>query len=57
MKNISYNDVINKDIKVMDATAITLAKESKIPIIVTSFNVENALVNALKGIGNFSIIS
>ena len=56
-KRISYNDVISKDIKVMDATAITLAKESKIPIIVTSLNAENTLVDALNGTGNFSIIS
>lgn len=56
-KKISYNDVISKDIKVMDATAITLAKESKIPIIVTSLNAENTLIDALKGTGNFSIIS
>ena len=32
IKNISYNDVINKDLKVMDLTAVSLAKETKIPI-------------------------
>ena len=41
----------------MDATSITLAKESNIPIIVTSLKKENALIEAIKGYGNFSIIS
>ena len=57
IKKIKYNDVLNKNIKIMDATSITLAKESKIPIIVTSLKKENALIEAIKGYGNFSIIS
>ena len=57
IKKIKYDDVLNKDIKIMDATSITLAKESKIPIIVTSLKKENALIEAIKGYGNFSIIS
>ena len=32
IKNISYNEVINKNLKVMDLTAISLAKDTKIPI-------------------------
>ena len=31
---ISYTDIIEKELKVMDATAITLCKENNIPIIV-----------------------
>ena len=57
IKNITYKEVINKNIKVMDATAITLASESSIPIIVTSLKKENSLVNVLNGIGNYSTIS
>ena len=57
IKKIKYDDVLNKNIKIMDATSITLAKESKIPIIVTSLKKENALIEAIKGYGNFSIIS
>ncbi len=56
IKKIKYDDVLNKNIKIMDATSITLAKESKIPIIVTSLKKENALIEAIKGYGNFSII-
>ena len=37
IKNISYNEVINKNLKVMDITAISLAKETKIPILLQIF--------------------
>jgi len=57
IKNIGYKEIITKNIKVIDATAVTLANESKIPIIVTSLKNENGLINALNGIGNYSIIS
>jgi uridylate kinase len=56
-KNISYIEVLNKNLKVMDSTAISLAKESKIPIIVTNLGTKNSMLNAIRGIGKFSIIS
>ena len=56
-KNISYIEVLNKNLKVMDSTAISLAKESKIPIIVTNLSTKNSMLNAIRGIGKFSIIS
>ena len=56
-KNISYSDVLNNDLKVMDSTAISLAKESKIPIIVTNINRKNSILNAINGIGKYSKIS
>ena len=54
---ISYIDIINKNLRVMDSTAISLAKESKIPIIVTNLNVKHSILNAIRGIGKFSKIS
>ena len=56
-KNISYIEVLNKNLRVMDSTAISLAKESKIPIIVTNLGAKNSMLNAIRGIGKFSIIS
>ena len=56
-KDISYIDVLNKNLRVMDSTAISLAKESKIPIIVTNLNVKHSILNAIRGIGKFSKIS
>ena len=56
-KNISYIEILNKNLRVMDSTAISLAKESKIPIIVTNLSTKNSMLNAIRGIGKFSIIS
>jgi uridylate kinase len=36
-KRLSYMDVINKELKVMDSTAVTLCMENKLPILVFSF--------------------
>ena len=36
LKKITYNEVINNNLRVMDMTAISLAKESNIPILVTN---------------------
>ena len=56
-KKISYTEVLGNDLKVMDSTAISLAKESKIPILITNINKENSVINAINGIGKFSKIS
>ena len=57
IKKISYKEIINNELKIMDATAITLAKQSQIPIIVTSLVKKNSLINAINNKGNYSIIS
>ena len=56
-KKISYLEVLNKNLRVMDSTAISLAKDSKIPIIITNLGAKNSILNANRGIGKFSIIS
>ena len=56
-EKISYTEVLGNDLKVMDSTAISLAKESKIPILITNINKENSVLNAINGIGKFSKIS
>jgi len=56
-KNISYDEVLNKNLKVMDSTAISLAKESQIPILITNINRKNSILESIKGIGKFSKIS
>ena len=57
IKNINYNEVINSDLRVMDLTAISLAKESNIPIIITNIFKRNSLITALKEKGKYSKIS
>ncbi len=56
IKNITYSEVITKNLKVMDMTAISLAKESNIPIFITSIFEENSLIRTLKEEGNYSKI-
>lgn len=48
-QTISYREVFNKDLQVMDMTAITLAKENKLPIIVYDVNHEGGLKKILSG--------
>ena len=57
LENISYSEVLNRDLRVMDSTAISLAKESSIPILITNINVKNSILNAINGIGKYSKIS
>ncbi len=40
---ISYMDVLKKDLKIMDLTAITLCRENKLPIVVFNINVPGNL--------------
>ena len=56
IKNITYSEVISKNLRVMDLTAISLAKESSIPIYITNIFEENSLIRALKEEGNYSKI-
>ena len=54
---LSYLDVLSKDLKVMDASAISLARENKIPIIVCSIIKDDNLNKVLKGQGTFTLIT
>ncbi len=56
-QSLKYIDVIKQDLKVMDQTAITLAKDNKLPIIVFSISQEDALKNVINGCGKFTIIN
>ncbi|MDX2082405.1 MAG: UMP kinase [Rickettsiales bacterium] len=55
--SLRYIDVLKQDLKVMDQTAITLAKDNKLPIIVFSIKGENALCEVVLGRGKFTIIN
>jgi uridylate kinase len=56
-ERLSYLDVLAKDLRVMDATAISLARESNIPILVFSVQAPGALARVLHGEGTFTIIT
>jgi uridylate kinase len=47
--SLSFDEVLNKGLKVMDSTAFTLSQENKLPIIVFDINTPGNLKNILKG--------
>ena len=47
--DLSYMEVVKKGLKVMDTTAITLAMENSLPIIVFNFNQTDNLKNIILG--------
>ena len=56
ISKISYTDYLNKDIKVMDATAISLAKDRGLPIIIFSIMNSSNIIDIIDGKGSYSII-
>ncbi len=48
-QQISYLDILNKELKVMDLTAITLCKENKLPIIIFDMNTPGNLRRLILG--------
>jgi uridylate kinase len=56
-ENLSYHDVLTRDLKVMDATAISLARENSIPILVFSIHRHGAFADLMLGKGTYTVIS
>jgi uridylate kinase len=54
---LSYHDVLARDLKVMDASAISLARENNIPILVFSVHNSGALDDVVHGRGRFTVIN
>ena len=46
---ITYLDILNKDLKVMDSTATSLCKDNNIPLIVFAMSEKGNMVKAVKG--------
>jgi uridylate kinase len=53
---LDYLEVLSRDLKVMDASAITLCRENKIPIVVFSIHDKGAFQDALARKGKNTII-
>ncbi|MBI1273902.1 MAG: UMP kinase [Alphaproteobacteria bacterium] len=54
---LSYFDVLSQDLEVMDTSAISLARQSKIPILVFSIFEQGGFANVMQGKGKFTIIT
>nr|MBT5519077.1 UMP kinase [Rhodobiaceae bacterium] len=55
-ERLSYMDVLSKDLKVMDASAVSLSRENKIPIIVFSIQASGAFTQVLQGKGACTLV-
>ncbi len=54
--SLSYMDVLAQDLKVMDASAISLSRENNIPILVFSLHNSGGFADVVAGKGRFTII-
>ncbi|MBA2760417.1 MAG: UMP kinase [Segetibacter sp.] len=54
---ISFADVINKNLKVMDMTAFTLCQENNLPIIVFDMNTPETLLQVVEGMDVGTLVS
>ncbi len=54
---LTYLDVLSKDLGVMDAPAVSLARQNNIPMIVFSIHDRGSFANVLNGTGRCTIIS
>ncbi len=54
---LSYHEMLVRDLKVMDASAISLARENQIPILVFSIAGKDSIAQAAMGKGKFTLIT
>ena len=54
--SVSFDEVLQKRLAVMDASAIALARDNSLPIIVFSLNEEGGFKSILSGEGSFTIV-
>ena len=53
---VSYDTVLQKNLKVMDASAIALARDNGLPIIVFSLDAPGGFLSILNGKGKFTVV-
>ena len=56
-ENINYKDVLNKNLRVMDLTAISLCQENSLPVVVFNMNKEDNLLKLVSGENIGTIVS
>lgn len=54
---LSYNEAIAKDLRVMDPTAFTLARDTNIPIVVFKISEDDSVLKVINGEGKYTLIS
>jgi uridylate kinase len=54
---LTFSEVLSHNLKVMDAAAIAIARDNKIPIVVFSLGEQRAILNVLTGRALFTMVS
>ena len=55
-EKITYSEVLSKNLGVLDSSAVSLARDNNIPIIVFSIKENNGFLNILRGKGSYSVV-
>ena len=55
-ERLGYLEILSRDLRVMDASAISLARENRIPILVFSIFEAGGFANVVRGRGRYTII-
>ncbi len=56
-ETLTYDQVLERELKVMDLTAITLAKDNGFPLIVFNLNDVGAMAGAVRGTGTCTVVT
>ena len=54
---VTYDQILQQNLKVMDASAVALARDNKIPIVVFSLKDFGNMKEVIQGNGRFTIVS
>jgi uridylate kinase len=54
---ITFNEILAKDLRIMDPAAITLARDNGIPVIVFSIREPGGVANVMAGLGRFTTVT
>lgn len=57
LPRLTYHDVLTRDLKVMDAAAVSLCRENRLPIIVLNIGERGAVAAALRGDTRGTLVS
>ncbi len=56
LEELTYHEVLRRDLRVMDAAAISLARENRVPIVVFNIHAPGAFAQVVRGEGLFTRI-
>jgi uridylate kinase len=56
-ERLSYNDILARDLRIMDPAAIALARDNAIPVVVFSIRTPGEVLRVLRGNGRATIVT